>query len=248
MTKINQLVNNWPRGSIKTVKELAELGYTPQLLKVYANSKWIELTGRGMYKLFGDEVTWEGILYGLQKKNKTTLHAGGKTALNLKGYSHYINLVEKKIYFFSDRAQNFNSWFQKNEQITLNRTKIFNYENETYFTDHNTGNFKIKISTPELAMMEVLYLLPKEQSFDEAIKLVEGLTTLRPELVQQLLEDCQSVKIKRLFLFMAEKNHHQWFNKLELNKISLGNGKRVIVPKGVLDKKYQITVPKEYAE
>ena len=189
MTKINQLVNNWPRGSIKTVKELAELGYTPQLLKVYANSKWIELTGRGMYKLFGDEVTWEGILYGLQKKNKTTLHAGGKTALNLKGYSHYINLVEKKIYFFSDRAQNFNSWFQKNEQITLNRTKIFNYENETYFTDHNTGNFKIKISTPELAMMEVLYLLPKEQSFDEAIKLVEGLTTLRPELVQQLLED-----------------------------------------------------------
>jgi hypothetical protein len=47
---------------------------------------------------------------------------------------------------------------------------------------------------------------------------------------------------------MAEKSQHQWFKELELNKISLGSGKRVIVKNGVLDKKYQITVPREYAE
>jgi len=41
MTKINQLVGNWPKGTVKTVKELRELGYSPQLLKVYSNSKWI---------------------------------------------------------------------------------------------------------------------------------------------------------------------------------------------------------------
>ena len=40
------------------------------------------------------------------------------------------------------------------------------------------------ISTPELATMEMLYLIPNEQSFDEAMKIMEGLTTLRPQLVQ----------------------------------------------------------------
>jgi len=51
-----------------------------------------------------------------------------------------------------------------------------------------------------------------------------------------------------LFLFMSEKSQHQWFNNLDTDKVNLGSGKRMVVPKGVLDKKYQITVPREYAE
>lgn len=50
-----------------------------------------------MYKLHSDNVTWQGILFGLQSKDKTILHTGRKTALNLKGYSHYVNLSEQKI-------------------------------------------------------------------------------------------------------------------------------------------------------
>ena len=55
MTKINHLINIWPKGTVKTVKELHELGYSPQLLKSYANSNWIELVSKGIYKLSGDE-------------------------------------------------------------------------------------------------------------------------------------------------------------------------------------------------
>ena len=108
MTKINQLITKWPKGTIKTVEELEKLGYSPQLLKIYSNSRWIELVARGMYKLYKDEVTWQGMLYGLQKKTNTSLHAGGKTALSLKGYSHYLSLQNSKVYFFSDRTENFN--------------------------------------------------------------------------------------------------------------------------------------------
>jgi len=104
------------------------------------------------------------------------------------------------------------------------------------------------ISSPELAAMEMLYLIPNEQSFDEALKITEGLTTLRPQLVQSLLEECNSVKVKRLFLFMAEKSQHTWFKELNLTKLNLGSGKRMIIQNGVLDKKYHITVPREYAE
>jgi hypothetical protein len=71
------------------------------------------------------------------------------------------------------------------------------------------------------------------------------MTTLRPDKVQLLLELCSSVKVKRLFLYMAEKQNHFWFNDLDLDKINLGAGKRMIVKNGVLDAKYQITVLKE---
>ena len=81
--------------------------------------------------------------------------------------------------------------------------------------------------------MEMLSLIPKGQSFDEALRITEGLTTLRSQLVQNLLEECNSVKVKRLFLFMAEKHEHQWFNELNLEKINLGSGKRVIVEDGL---------------
>jgi hypothetical protein len=35
MSKINQLIQNWPKGTIKTVSELKESGYSPQVLKIY---------------------------------------------------------------------------------------------------------------------------------------------------------------------------------------------------------------------
>ena len=94
--------------------------------------------------------------------------------------------------------------------------------------------------------MEMLYLAPKEQSFDEAYEIIDGLTTLRPKLVQRLLEECKSIKVKRLFLFMADSSNHDWVKELNIEKINLGSGKRVVVKNGVLDKKYKITVPRRY--
>ena len=66
--------------------------------------------------------------------------------------------------------------------------------------------------------------------------------------VQTLLENCQSVKVKRLFLYMGEKADHNWFNYLDLKNVDLGKGKRSIVKNGLFIDKYGITVPKELAE
>ncbi len=35
------------------------------------------------------------------------------------------------------------------------------------------------------------------------------LRTLRPKLIQELLEACRSIKVRRLFLFMADRYHDQ---------------------------------------
>jgi hypothetical protein len=90
----------------------------------------------------------------------------------------------------------------------------------------------------------MLYHIPEQQGFDEAQKIMASLTTLRPDLVQNLLETCRSVKVKRLFMYMADKEEHVWFDDLDSQQLDLGSGKRVIIKDGKLDKKYGITIPR----
>ena len=91
------------------------------------------------------------------------------------------------------------------------------------------------------------YLAPKSQPLLEVFELMEGLNNLRPAAVQGLLESCNSVKVKRLFLYMAVKVGHEWFNRINRDQIDLGSGKRAVVKNGVYISKYEITVPRELA-
>lgn len=75
--------------------------------------------------------------------------------------------------------------------------------------------------------------------------LMEDLNNLRPMKFQKMLETCESIKVKRLFVFMAEKAGHAWFKHVDLSKVNLGTGKRSLVMGGQLDQKYQITLTKE---
>ena len=77
---------------------------------------------------------------------------------------------------------------------------------------------------------------------------MEGLTTLRPTLVQTLLEACTSQKVKRLFLYMAEKAGHSWYKALKQENINLGTSRFMITPTGKYINKYNMTISKELAE
>ena len=93
--------------------------------------------------------------------------------------------------------------------------------------------------------MEMCYLIPRLQEFEEAGEIIENLTVLRPGIVQLLLESCRFIKVKRLFLYFADRAGHDWFNELNLANINLGSGQRQIIKDGILDKKYLITIPKK---
>lgn len=113
------------------------------------------------------------------------------------------------------------------------------------FTESKYKDIDITISTPERAALEMLHLIPVEQGFDEALQIMKSLTTLRPDLLQKLLEKCRSIKVKRLFMYMSEKENHFWFNELNPVRIDLGSGKRMVIKTGHFDKKYLITVPRQ---
>jgi hypothetical protein len=71
---------------------------------------------------------------------------------------------------------------------------------------------------------------------------MESLTSLRPQVVQKLLEGCNSVKTKRLFMHAAERANHSWLKHLDLSKVDFGSGRRTIHTGGRLDKKYDLVV------
>jgi hypothetical protein len=114
-------------------------------------------------------------------------------------------------------------------------------------TDFQDGELTMKISNPARAIMECLALCPDKFPLSESFELMEGLGSLRPVKVQELLESCKSLKAKRLFLYFAEKATHGWFKQLDISKVDIGVGKRSLVESGVFVSKYKLVLPNELA-
>jgi hypothetical protein len=250
-SKINRLVNQWPRGTVSAASYLNSLGFGHDLLVRYKKSGWIQSFGRGAYILYGDKVEWPGAMYALQSQLGLNIHPGGKTALELKGYAHYLPSGRKKIFLYGTQGQVLPSWF-KGEQvgvdIVMTRTNLFPSDSKDGLSEFKEKDFSIRISSPERAAMEMLHIVPGKISFEEALLIMENLVSLRPDLVERLLVMCRSIKVKRLFMYMAEKHGHSWVSDLDLSKIDIGKGKRMIVPNGKYDRKYLITVPQDQRE
>ncbi len=248
-TKINKLLSALPSGIVLQSSWLAEQGYSLDLQKRYRKSNWFTTIGTGAMIRSSDHVSLEGALYALQQQSSFSLHPGGRTALSYLGKAHYLELSAKKVTLFGLRKEHLPKWFTMHDWgVTIDYHPTAFLPPDLGLEPYEFKNFSIKISGAVRAMMECLYLAPDEQDLMECLQVMEGLNNVRPNQVQALLEQCQSIKVKRLFLFMAEKVGHSWLKYLKTDKIDLGKGKRSVVKNGVYDDKYQITIPKELAD
>lgn len=247
-TKLKKLLELHKPGTVVLAKWLENLGISRELQKNYKKSGWLETLGPGAYKRTTDEVTWQGGLYAIQQQTALQLHAGALTALSLKGQSHYFRISGEDVFLFSAHKTTLPRWFKVHswgQKVQHIKTSLL--PENLGLTQHDEKNFSITISAPERAILECLYLAPDKLDLIECYHLVEGLSNLRPKLMQELLEKCSSVKVKRLFLLMASKAQHQWLSFLDLKKIDLGKGDRSIIKGGVYNAQFHVSVPKELA-
>lgn len=247
VSKLNNLLSEWPKGAVITFSRLKEKGYSRQLIDKYKSSRWLEVVNAGAYKRYQDTIDWFGGLYGLQHSG-LHIHAGAKSALELQGFAHYLAPKMPRVFLFGPPQTRLPKWFsdyQWKQDLTFTSTNLLDKSLNKGFTEHSHKEFSVRISAPELAALEMMYHIPDKQGFGEAFRILENLTTLRPELVQELLVSCNSYKVKRLFMYMAEKANHAWVGELSPEKVDFGSGKRVIIKNGIFDKKYQITVEPE---
>lgn len=226
---------------------LTRSGISPNLQQYYRQSGWLERIGRGAYLWPGDDLDWQGILHALQSQIDMPVHVGARTALALQGYAQFLRSEGGRAFIFSSRTRTLPSWTTNavgDAKLCLCHTSFLRND-RAGMTDIPHKTFSIRCSTPERAMLETLHLAPQTISYNEAYQLTENLDTLRPQLLQKLLEDCNSIRVKRTFLLFADRAGHSWAQRLDRDKICLGKGVRSLGKDGTYIEKYELVIPQE---
>lgn len=268
--KLNQLQQVLPEGLLANAAWLRKHGYASNLVAYYAARGWLESPARGVYRRPGATLKWQHVVASLQNLLELPVHVGGLTALDVQGKSHFLRLSGvQTVHLYS--LVPLPSWLSKlplEDKFVVHRKRLF-AESEGAgsaaparlardavpvrtppgigLTQLNWGayDWPLTYSTVERAYLELLDEIVAPDSIAHANLILQGLTTLSPRRLKTLLASCRSIKVKRLFFALAERNNHQWLSELDPKQFDLGKGKRQLAPGGKLHPKYLITLPED---
>lgn len=242
--RINQLLLlGIPKG-LYFSEWLKKKGYSDQLIKKYRESGWLTSLAKGVMYRTGNSLSAYAALACYNEQLDKQFRIAAHSALELSGFNHYVPMG-KPVLMIAHPKQSIPEWIKSE---AFDRTfKPFSTETftEPQVTMIHLEDSDLLVSAPEQAFMECLLLTPQQYNYMDLYYIMEQLTTLRAEVVQHLLETTKSFRIKRMFLYMAEKAGHYWFDMLDTSKIALGTSKLQLVENGVYIAKYKITIPEE---
>ncbi len=267
--KLNQLNHLLPEGLLVDAAWMGSHDYSSSLRSQYVSAGWLEQPVRRVYRRPRGELSWQQIVISLQTLLDQRLVVGGRTALELQGYAHFLRHTETETHLYGPEKPASWLWDLKlsSSFVYHNSVPLFGddlarvdfpgledvsaSENATVAMSEaglrvmpwGQWAWPLTVSTPERAVLELLDELPDRESFHQADMLFESLSNLSPRRIQMLLARCGSVKVKRLFMFFADRHGHAWRKHIDPDRIDLGGGKRMLVKGGRLDPTYQITVP-----
>ena len=243
--KLNRLLKYWQPGGLFFSSWLKKNGYSDQLIQQYRKSGWFSTLSKGVMYRTGDKLSFYAALSDYNKQLDKTFYVGAHSALELFGFNHYIPMGKPVLMIGHPQQDKVPDWMDDTDfeyELKFFSTKVFLDPQLSFI---NKEGYKILTSAPEQAFLECLLLAPTQYNYMDLFYIMEQLTALRPEVVQQLLEGISNIKVKRLFLYMAQKAGHDWLNGLDRDRINLGTGKQKLVDKGIYVPEYMITVPKE---
>lgn len=248
---------------------LTRHGYSTALRSQYVSAGWLQQPARRVYRQPRGEVRWEQVVVSLQLLLGRQLVVGGRSALELGGFAHYLGRPEREVHLYGPArapswlgdlkldtcfhihnsrrlfaADDVDAWFHSLAGALEAKSGVKAPESDHFrILPWSHWSWPLTYSTPERAILELVDELPDRETFHQADMLVEGLSSLSSRRLQRLLLACTSIKVKRLFLFFADRHQHSWLKHLDKDAIDLGSGNRVLVKGGRLDKRYRITVP-----
>ncbi len=243
--KLNQLLQKSNPGGLYFSAWLKENGYSDQLLKRYRDSGWFITLAKGVMARSGDKLRSLPVLESYNEQLKKSFHIAAHSALELSGFNHYVPMGIPLLMVGHPKQESVPLWMLEgnfDHSMKFFSTEIFSKPQLNLF---NAEYPHLQVSVPEQAFLECLLLAPKHYSYMDLYYIMEQLTTLRPQVLQLILENADNLKVKRMFLYMAEKAGHYWFQLLNTDKLELGTAKHQLVKNGVYVPQYKITVPKE---
>ena len=243
-SKLNHILSESVPGGLLFAGWLRKKGYSSQLLKKYRDSGWFEGLVRGVMYRRNDNLSAMTAVYCYNHQTGKSARIAAHSALELLGFSHYVPMGKPRLMVAFESA-NVEDWVRSDRYdmtIVPFHTGIFK---EPLTQSYKENHYTLKISSPEQAFLECLYLVPDHYNYMDLYYIMEQLTSLDSEKVQAALVGTSSQRIKRMFLYMAEKAGHYWFDVLDMDKLGLTSSKLKLVDNGIYNSKYRITVPKE---
>jgi hypothetical protein len=260
--KLNRLQRNLPEGLLADAAWLERRGYSSSLRSKYVRHGWLDRVARGVYRRpparlrsagNGNRLRWQNVVISLQTLLGRRVVVGGRSALEQQGFAHYLAAKgSREVHLYADEP--LPGWVLKlkmdSKFVVHNAKRLFPARAGARSTRDDLTRqpwgyreWPIVMSAPERAILELLDEVPQRETFHQADMLMEGLGNLSPRRLQKLLAGCRSIKVKRLFLWFADRHNHAWRKRLNRRGIDLGSGKRMLARGGKLDRKYNITVP-----
>ena len=248
--KLKKLYKILPPNVVVSSSWLQKQDISMQLRYKYVKNGWLHTLGKSAYIINPKNYSWQSLVVGIQHFMKLPYHIGGLKALELQGFAHYLPLGNKEDTITLYGTKEFPAFLKNlkvNHKITLQKKPYFN-DLGIKEINSNIDGYSIKVSAPERAIFELIYLVEKEgMSFEFISEIFEGLTNLRPNIINELLKSCNNRKVKRVFCFFMDFYNHPWRDFVDSKSIDFGKGLIQIVKGGTVDKKYLITIPKEFS-
>ena len=243
-SKINQLLMDTDNNGLIFSSWLKTQGYSGQLQKQYRTSGWLTSLSQGVMYRTGSKLSAYSALATCNLQTGSRYRIAAHSALEYAGFNHYVPMGKPTLSIALCPTKKRPSWM---------KDEMFDFVFRPFYTEaFPTPEVIVKeqehgllyVSSPEQAFLECLLLAPKYYDYMDLYYIMEQLTTLRSDVVQRVLESTKNFSVKRMFLYMAEKAGHYWFEELDLKKINIGTSKIQLVPDGIYSSKYMITIPK----
>ncbi|MDO4228976.1 MAG: type IV toxin-antitoxin system AbiEi family antitoxin domain-containing protein [Capnocytophaga sp.] len=213
-------------------------------------SEYLKSVHKGYYVRGMFLHSWQAVVYALQYYMQTDFVIGGISALQLQ--ECYLSSEAIPVQLYGETA--LPSWLK----TTGVRHRFTKHSSRAVFDEFDTTTIQmltilypwreelepLRISCREKAFLEFLLHVSDEQSFKQTVTICQQMKVSSMEKWQLLLEKCVNVKVKRLFLWLVSQYQPTWLDHLDLSKVHLGSGNRVIIKNGRLDTTYHITIPK----
>jgi len=239
---IKSVLSDHPRNTPVTATWLLSRGITRDMVRNYLENGWLTRIGNGAYRILNEAVTLDGALSTLQSELNLSAHKGAWTALNeVHGKAHNL-FAERQTIIFASRGEKLPVWF-KDAYRTSYTCRCTNFlPSGLGLMEAKYDGFTSLVSGPERALLELMYLCPHVYTTRECYQIMELMMTIKPGTLQELLEASTSIKVNRLFLYLAETVGHGWFKRLDSSRIALGTGVREIVKGGRYEPTYHLVI------
>ena len=215
---------------------LAARGISAQLAYRYVRSGWLERVAHGVFAKPGTPLEVDPSLRLLVELGHR-VHVGGKTALAWRGHRHSLSLGGEALILYGQGKRPLPDWFATWFRPQTTSRRLFDEEpGLPLYVSVHPDHPGVPVSEPERAALEMLSEVPARQGVEEASHLMEGLVTLRPAPLQDLLARCRNRKTVLLFLRFARAASLPVLDRLALDQLPAGSRSRYVLrlPRGTL--------------